>query len=308
MIRRILTSVAFLFAGAWSFAETVSVNGAQENPAPPTVNVEIILDSSGSMASITDTGETRMEAAKRVLNEVVNSVPDREGSVNVGFRIYGHEGDNTEATRSESCRASELLVPVDGVNRDALLTAIESAQPTGWTPIGRSLSRAGEDFPVGGENAVNAIVLVTDGLETCEGDPAAVAQDLHDDEALALTTYVIGFGTTAEEQLILQGIGDAGGGQLFGASNAQELRASLFSVLEELQIVVGAGYVGGNAFGLIPEGEPGALSVVAYALPLDPNFPQIPFVVRNNTGQDLVWIKANLTIRDGGGTLLSMSR
>ena len=67
-----------------------------------TINVELILDSSGSMEGLIG-GETRMQIAKRVLKRVVSAIPVREG-VNVGFRIYGHRGDNTAAGRPESCR------------------------------------------------------------------------------------------------------------------------------------------------------------------------------------------------------------
>lgn len=278
---------------------------AQETPPPPTVNVEIILDSSGSMANWTDTGEIRMDAAKRVLREVINSIPERGDSVNVGLRIYGHKGDNSEATREESCAASELLVSVEGVNKQALLAAVDSAQPTGWTPLGRSIARAGKDLADASGASVNAVVVVTDGVETCDRDPAAEASKIHQDPSIRATTYVIGFGTTPDEQAVLQEIAEAGGGQLFGASNGTELRSALFSVLEELQIVVGAGYVGGNAFSLIPEGTPGTLSVAAYGTPITWDFPSVPFVIRNNTGEDIVQPKVSLTVRDSAGTLIA---
>ncbi len=63
-----------------------------ESVTVPQVNIEFILDASGSMANLTDTGETRMDAAKRVLHDVVASIPDQSESINVGFRIYGHIG------------------------------------------------------------------------------------------------------------------------------------------------------------------------------------------------------------------------
>jgi hypothetical protein len=268
----------------------------------PQVNIEFILDASGSMANLTDTGETRMDAAKRVLRDVVASIPDREDSINVGFRVYGHVGDNSEATKEESCRASDLIVPVDGIDRDALYAAIDSAQPTGWTPIGRSLARAGKDFPPAGPNVVNAVVLVTDGLETCDLDPVAEAADFRGRPEVQMITHVIGFGTTPEEQLILQGIADAGDGLLLGAGSAVELRSALFSILEELQILVGVGYVGGNAFGFIPEGEPGTLSVVAYSPPL--SYGEMYVLIKNNTGEDIVLPRVSMTARDPAGTLV----
>ena len=274
-----------------------------EPEAQGTVNVELILDVSGSMAQALDTGETRMDAAKRVLGGVVAAIPERAG-VNVGLRIYGHEGDNSEASRAVSCASSELVVPVEGVEKADLEDAIAALQPTGWTPIALSLERAAEDFPDAGDDTTNAIVLVTDGLETCGGDPAAVAGRLRQGDG-AIATHVIGFALTGEEQQLLAGIAEAGEGQLLGAQNADELGAALFTVLEELEIVAGTGYLGGNAFPLIPAGETGELAVVA-AGAID-RFGGIPFVLRNNTAQDVSSSKVTVTARDAAGNLAGVA-
>ena len=95
---------------------------AQTEPGTQ-VNVELMMDSSGSMAAATDTGEPRIDAAKRVLNQVIDAIPADRPEINVGFRVFGHKGDNTEAGRAESCQSSELTVPVEGVDKDALRAA-----------------------------------------------------------------------------------------------------------------------------------------------------------------------------------------
>ena len=177
-----------------------------------------------------------MDAAKTVLNQVISEIPNVDG-VNVGLRVYGHLGDNTETGKPTSCVSSDLLVPMSGVDTDALNAQVEQLQPVGWTPIGFSLLQAEQDFvEPAGPDVVNAIVMVTDGLETCDADPVAIAGQLRSSPA-GIVTHVIGFGTTAEEQTILSGIAQAGGGQLFSSSNAGQLMAALFEVLEELEVV-----------------------------------------------------------------------
>ncbi len=177
-----------------------------------------------------------MDAAKTVLKQVIAEIPDVDG-VNVGLRVYGHLGDNTEAGRQISCGASDLLVPMSGVDTSALNAQVDLLQPIGWTPIGYSLLQAQQDFtqPTGSD-VVNVIVVVTDGLETCDADPVSVAGQLHSSSA-GIVTHVIGFGTTAEEQAILSGIAEAGGGELFSSANAGQLMGALFQVLEELNVV-----------------------------------------------------------------------
>ena len=233
----VLTTLGFLFV------TPRAVDAKQQNPTQAssrTVNVELILDASGSMAE-TIGNETRMQIAKRVMREVINAIPERQG-VNVGFRVYGHRGDNTEAGKAESCRSSDLLVPIEGVNKPALLRQVDTFQPTGWTPLAYSLEQSGGDFEPGGESITNSVILVTDGLETCGGDPCAVARSLNRAN-VRVVTNVVSFALTTEEQQTLQCIADEGGGELYGAQNADELSAALFTVLEQLQVLVQNGFL-----------------------------------------------------------------
>jgi len=209
---------------------------AQASANKKTVNVELIVDESGSMAAATDTGVLRIDAAKQVMAQVISAIPDVEG-VNVGLRVYGHKGDNTDAGRAESCLSSELLVPMDGVDTTQLTAQVNALQPVGWTPLGFALEEAAKDFKEpASADVVNAIVMVTDGLETCDADPIAIAAKLHDSKA-GIITHVVGFGTTPEEQTTLSEIAKSGGGQLLGSNNAGQLMDALFSILEKLDVV-----------------------------------------------------------------------
>jgi hypothetical protein len=212
----------------------------------PGVNVELILDASGSMAQRIG-GETRMAIAKRVLHDVIAAIPEREG-VNVGFRLYGHRGDNSAAGKAVSCRSSELLVPIEGVDKAALDDAVDAARATGWTPLATSIRRAIADFPPQTRGVVNAVVLVTDGLETCGGDPCAAAAEAAASD-VELTTHVVSFAQSTEERAILECIADAGDGLLLGADDADELAAALFQILEELDVVESTGILEIEAFG-----------------------------------------------------------
>ncbi len=207
-----------------------------------TVNVELILDSSGSMAQEISPGVTRIEAAKQVLRDVIEALPEQEG-INVGFRVYGHKGNNTEAGKAESCQSSDLTVPIEGVNKEALRAQVETYSPVGWTPIALSLQRAAEDFPDAAEDTLNAAVLVTDGLETCQPpeETCNASRALIQGDG-NVVTHVIGFALAQEERANLQCITQESGGLLLGAGSAEELSAALFQILEEVQVVVSNGF------------------------------------------------------------------
>ncbi|HET9661314.1 MAG TPA: VWA domain-containing protein [Thermomicrobiales bacterium] len=227
---------------------TVQPAAAQEstpaagNRAGTQVNVELMLDSSGSMADETNTGETRIDAAKRVLTDVIAAIPSDRPEINVGFRVFGHKGNNTQAGKEESCQSSDLTVPIQGVDKEALQGQVDDYAPVGWTPIGLSLQRANDDFPIASDSVKNAIVLVTDGLETCDADPCAIATSLKQGNK-QITIYVVGLGLNEDELRITSCIAENSGGRIVGAQNAEELSAALFTFLEELQVVITTGFL-----------------------------------------------------------------
>ncbi|MEJ7837755.1 MAG: VWA domain-containing protein [Thermomicrobiales bacterium] len=288
-----------------------SLPAASAQNAPGTeVNVELILDSSGSMADVTNTGEPRIDAAKRVLNDVIDVIPVDRPEINVGFRVFGHLGNNTEAGRAESCQSSDLTVPIDGVNSDALREQVANYAPVGWTPIGLSLERAGADFPPASDTVRNAIILVTDGLETCDTDPCAIATSLNQSEA-NISVYVVGLGLDEEELRITSCIAENTGGQIIGAQNADELSAALFAFLEELQVVVTNGFLEIESIGgLFPlatvvcgaqgatDSNPDAGEPFTYTFTADVNRAELPVggcdVSWANPSGELTAIKVNI--------------
>src|SRR5215211_3786357 len=236
----ILTATSAGWPGFISSRSAAAAPATQDQQAVRTVNLELILDLSGSLARDIGGGATRLAAAKPVMTHVIDAPPPRDGP-NLRFRIYGHLGNNTEAGRAVSCQSSELVVPIQGVNKPALRDQVAAAQPIGWTPIALSLQRAGGDFQPG-EGVANHILLVTDGEETCGGDPCAVAESLRTGDA-NVTTHVVGFALNEEQARLVSCIAERGGGLNLRAASARELSNALFSVLEEIQVVVQNGFL-----------------------------------------------------------------
>jgi len=273
------------------------------NQAGTQVNVELMLDSSGSMADETNTGETRIDAAKSVLTDVIAAIPSDRPEINVGFRVFGHKGNNTQAGKQESCQSSDLTVPIQGVDKQALQAQVDDYAPVGWTPIGLSLQRANDDFPVASDTVKNAIVLVTDGLETCDADPCAIATSLKQGNK-QITVYVVGLGLDEEELRITSCIAQNSGGRIVGAQNAEELSAALFTFLEELQVVVTTGFLEIESIGgLYPlatitcagqgatDSNPNAAEPFTYTFTTDTNKAEVPVGVcdvawTNPSGKD----------------------
>ncbi|MDY7095883.1 MAG: VWA domain-containing protein, partial [Acidobacteriota bacterium] len=137
----------------------------------------LILDASGSMWGQVD-GENKIVIARRALGDLLQNLPDE---AQVSLLAYGHR-------REGDCQDVELIQPLGPLDREALSAQIEALNPKGKTPITRALEQA---FEVAGESrGKTTVVLVSDGLETCGGDPCAVARQAGVD----LVLHVVGFG------------------------------------------------------------------------------------------------------------------
>lgn len=174
----------------------------------------LVLDSSGSMAADAG-GATRMNAAKEALTAFAETLP---ADATVSLRLYGHEGDNTEARKDESCQSSEVVYTGEP---QGVAGALADVEPVGWTPLARAIEDSTEDIP---EDATDAVIyVVTDGLESCGGDPVKAAKDVAG-AGVEPIINVIGFQVGNSDQEALAAIAEAGGGEYTTANSADELR------------------------------------------------------------------------------------
>lgn len=213
--------------------------------------VEIVVDASKSMWGQID-GRSKMEIAKTTLEEISYWLPD---DLDLALRTYG----STSASEQNDCADSSLLVPFGEQNREYVRRAIAGLRPTGQTPIAYALKEAARDFdPLRSDRT---LVLVSDGIESCGGDPVQAAYELRQQ---GIVVHLIGFGlgTGADEDAAsLRAIADASGGRYVTAGTAEELQAALaqtvatsFSVYRG-STEVASGSLGSAGVMLLPEGN-----------------------------------------------------
>ena len=192
------------------------------------VNVEIVLDASGSMVKkIGD--KTMMEIAKESIKQVLSEMP---ANAKVGIRVFGHKGDNTASKKDESCGANELIYPIGDLNIEGIEKALEPIQPTGWTSIAKSIEYGVEDLKaLDGEKTLNILYIITDGIETCGGNPVEIAKQLKG-ENTNIVLGIIGFNVDANQNRLLKQIADAAGGYYSSVNDADKLTGELYRINE----------------------------------------------------------------------------
>ncbi|PBB22914.1 MULTISPECIES: VWA domain-containing protein [unclassified Mesorhizobium] len=175
--------------------------------------VIIILDASGSMWAQID-GKPKLEIARESLRTVLQSVPADD---EIGFMAYGHR-------EKGSCDDIQLIVPPQAGSASAITDAADSLKFLGKTPLTAAVKQAAEALKYTEDKAT--VVLITDGLETCGGDPCALGKQLKA-SGVDFTADVVGFGLTADEGKQIACLAENTGGKYIQASDEKALQEAL---------------------------------------------------------------------------------
>lgn len=204
-MRQILLAVLIVLAPA-------AVPGlAQDTDSRP---LSIIFDGSNSMWGELPDASRKIEVAKEVFGDLDPALfANRE----VSLRIYGHR-------RAGDCADIELAVspaPADQA-LGAMAERIDGVTPRGKTPITRSLQAARDDL---GEREGD-ILLISDGIETCDPDPCDLVQTWRD-AGVGIRVYVVGLGLTEMARGAMQCIAEASGTRYLDSNSADELAEAI---------------------------------------------------------------------------------
>ncbi len=172
---------------------------AAQNYVKPKTRILFLLDGSGSMYAAMDK-DVRINVAKRLLSKIVDSL-EHAKEVQIALRVYGH----TSPPGQRNCKDTRLEVPFKYSNHKQVKEKLKDITPKGTTLIAYSLQQAAYDFPK--EPGVrNIIILITDGIEECEGDPCAVSEALQS-QGVVLRPFIIGLGSTEDFRKAFECVG-----------------------------------------------------------------------------------------------------
>lgn len=186
------------------------------------VNTIIVMDGSGSMWGQID-GRPKLEIARQTLADVLVDFPPNRG---LGLLAYGHR-------RKGDCADIELLVAPAPGTASELLSSANTMRFLGKTPLTEAVRRAAMDLRATEQAAT--VILITDGLETCQGDPCALGREL-EQSGVDFTAHVVGFGLLGSETAALECLATETGGRYFDASDARGLRDALNQTLAPREV------------------------------------------------------------------------
>ncbi|GKU83986.1 VWA domain-containing protein [Niallia sp. NCCP-28] len=183
------------------------------------MNVLVLLDASGSMKGEI-AGQTKMKLAKAAIARFIEQIP---GDAHVALIAYGHVGSSADSDKITSCSSVESVYPLSVYQAENFTNSLNSFHASGWTPLAGAINKAREilqAYP--SDDYSNLVYMVSDGVETCDGDPVAAAQQLQS-QSIKAKVNIIGFNVDNEGQQQLKQVADSGGGEYVTVEDPAEL-------------------------------------------------------------------------------------
>lgn len=197
---------------------TSTLTAQQEVAAP--ARAIIVFDASGSMYGQVP-GGVKIDIAKKVVSDLVGTI---DPAMELGLIAYGHR-------KKGDCEDIELLVPPQAGSSAAILKAVAALQPKGKTPLTAAVMQAAQYLKF--QEAKASVILVSDGVETCDKDPCMAATEL---ESLGIdfTCHVVGFDLKPGESSGLECLAKKTGGMYLAAQDAASLKLSLETAMKQV--------------------------------------------------------------------------
>lgn len=189
----------------------------KEKPKP-TTRILFVFDASQSMYGRWQS-DMKITIARKLLSNLLDSLKDIP-DLQLALRVYGHQ----KQYPPQDCDDTKLEIPFAADNTEKIKSKLKTLIPKGTTPISSSLELAAEDFTAC-DNCRNIIVLITDGLEECGGDPCAVSKALQK-KGIVLKPFIIGIGKDFSSAFSCVGT-------YFDAASEQEFHQALNIVISQ---------------------------------------------------------------------------
>ncbi|KAA3630960.1 MAG: VWA domain-containing protein [Bacteroidetes bacterium] len=188
---------------------------AQDDAPKPII---FITDASGSMwQKIGD--DHKITLAREVLGDLTSGMSDNQP---VGLVAYGHR-------KKGDCGDIEELLPMSNLDKAAFQKEMKALNPLGKTPLAQSAKFVIDKLKADGQSAT--IILITDGIETCEGILCDVVKEAKE-AGIDFVMHVVGFDLGDADRAPLECAAREGDGFYIDASDKDQLADALEETTE----------------------------------------------------------------------------
>jgi hypothetical protein len=196
------------------------LNGEADSEQDAPAKALILLDASSSML-LEVGGQQKMKVAKDAVLSFGKTIG---ANSDVSLYVYGHAGSQEDNDMQVSCTTIDEVYPAQAYSEKAFFEAVQGVEAKGWTPLAAAIEKAREDNSDYEGNIT--LYIVSDGMETCDGNPVEEAQAFADEKE-GRHVNIIGFNVDKESENQLKDVAAAGNGEYISADSADDLQNSM---------------------------------------------------------------------------------
>lgn len=174
-------------------------------------DVMLIIDSSRSMNEVDSSDLSKLDSAKIALVKMIARL--KGADKHISLMAYGHR-------RSVDCKDVEVLIPPGNDDIPLLLEKIDQLTPKGVTPLSYALNQANAELS---KQESSSILLLTDGIESCDGDPCESVKKMQANSKINLVINVVGYKVPKEVSGQLECIAKSSRGKYYSVNDPWHL-------------------------------------------------------------------------------------
>lgn len=188
------------------------------------MNVVFLLDASNSMSHEMD-GKKKINWAKEAVLKISEKLPP---GTSYTFRVFGRQSHDKKI----SCISSEKKISTQlNGNYEQLSKAIQTIEPTGWSPLSKAIENAYSDLKKNknvrrNPLSRNMIFVISDNTDSCGRDPVVTSKKLNSSDVKA-QIHFIGLDVSAEAEKDFKKISEISNGNFEVVTNKNELKQVL---------------------------------------------------------------------------------
>lgn len=198
--------------------EELAANAEKGDAAPE--KAILLLDASSSMLLYVD-GQQKMEVAKNAVRSFAKTIGETS---DVSLYVYGHSGSQEDKDKALSCSKIDEVYPLQPYQEESFFKAVQDVEAKGWTPLAEAIKTAREASA--SYDGDITLYIVSDGAETCDGDPVEEAKLFAADNEQRKVN-IIGFNVDAKAENQLKEVALAGNGEYIPAHHPDDLKESI---------------------------------------------------------------------------------
>ncbi len=189
----------FLFLVLLQCMASIGFAQIKTNTAVKT-RILFMMDASGSMTNNWSTSN-RFKISKTVIAAMADSL-QKNPNIEMGLRVFG----SMSPLSVHDCKDSRIETPIRPNNANNIKLKLNALNAKGITPIAYALEQCAYDFVGSNEKCRNIVILITDGIESCEGNACEVSKRLQQ-KGIILQPFIIGLGLSTEAAATFDCIG-----------------------------------------------------------------------------------------------------